>query len=97
MFGTKLHIIIVGLVLITVVGCKKESHPPTAPEIRFEDFSFAQDSTTGFLTFYYHDLNGDIGLKEQETEPPFPKDIQAYHNTNEKTSWITLHIQLVKR
>jgi hypothetical protein len=75
MFKTKLHIIIVGLIVLVASGCKKESHPPTAPEIKYENFTFASDSTTGLLTFYYHDLNGDIGLKENEVDPPYDFDL----------------------
>jgi hypothetical protein len=75
MFKTKLHIITVGLIVLMASGCKKQSHPPTAPEIKYENFAFASDSTTGFLTFYYHDLNGDIGLKENEVDPPYDFDL----------------------
>ncbi len=75
MSGTKIHIIGLVFMLIAVLGCKKESFPPTAPDIRFDSFHFDADSTTGYLTLYYHDLNGDIGIKENESNPPNQYDL----------------------
>ncbi len=86
MSGTKIHIIALVLPLVALLGCKKESFPPTAPDIRFENFYFASDSTTGYLTFYYHDLNGDIGIKENESNLPNQYDlfVTYYEKVNGK-------------
>ena len=76
---------------ITVMTClvffpscmKKEVYPDT-PEIAFQSFVLGFDTgkvaKKGYLTISFKDGNGDIGLRPDETQPPFDTGSIYYYN-----------------
>jgi len=71
-----IHIIVFGIVIFTIYSCTKQETYPIIPEIKFEDFLLHYNSginayDMGVLTITFKDGDGDIGLKQFETEPPY--------------------------
>jgi len=65
-----------GLLVIFITSCIKVEEYPIVPEIKFEDFVLLQNIQTGeiergVLKISFKDGDGDIGLKQTETEPPY--------------------------
>jgi len=72
------------LLLLLASGClKKESYPDT-PAIELKGFTLMFDSAQfakrGILSISYTDGNGDIGLSEGDTLPPYSRDSLCYYN-----------------
>jgi len=64
---------ILGLLLSS---CQQEETYPIIPEIKFEDFTLLYNQNTGIiergvLKISFKDGDGDIGLRQNETDPPF--------------------------
>lgn len=64
---------IVGLILYS---CSNEEQYPIIPEIQFEDFVLLYNPTSGLtergvLKISFKDGDGDIGLRPEETQPPY--------------------------
>lgn len=74
------------LAFMAIGGCKKSEFFPIIPAIEFKDYYFTQDpdlptDTLLGLIFSYTDGDGDIGLNQGDTFPPFksqigPNDVQ---------------------
>jgi hypothetical protein len=62
---------------------KKESYP-IVPEIEFQQFTLEFDSgiyaKRGFLTIAFKDGDGDIGLRPDQTNPPYNAGSIYYYN-----------------
>ncbi|MEI7663969.1 MAG: hypothetical protein WCK34_17315 [Bacteroidota bacterium] len=65
-------------------SCRKKEVLPDIPEIAFQSFVTVFDTgkvaTKGYLTISFKDGNGDIGLKPEETQPPFDSGSIYYYN-----------------
>ncbi|MCD4696876.1 MAG: hypothetical protein K8S16_11625 [Bacteroidales bacterium] len=66
-------LVIMGIILFS---CVKKEEYPIVPEIKFEDFILLYNTELGFiergvLKITFKDGDGDIGLKQDETEPPY--------------------------
>ena len=75
------------LLLFTVFlfnSCTKKSNYPNTPEIQYVDFTKIQNGTgidnKGILKISFTDGNGDIGLAQSDTLPPFNLGSQWYYD-----------------
>jgi hypothetical protein len=77
--GSKIGLIS-GVVSIIVFlgGCLKPQEYPAEPIIEFVSFQSFNDS--GLVTFKFTDGDGDVGLGENETSPPYDTASKFYHN-----------------
>lgn len=64
--------------MLMVQGCLKPEKYPDEPEIKFKFFKAMGDS--GLVSFEFTDGDGDVGLGESETTPPFDTSSQFYYN-----------------
>ena len=77
---------IIGLIIIMgtfLFACKKPVNFSDIPEIKFISFEKYKDNQTedgAILTFSFKDGDGDIGLHEWETFPPFDSTSVYYYN-----------------
>lgn len=72
---TKIQLLLVGIVAISLYSCIKTQSVPNTPSIAFKDFvKYGKDSADMIITF--KDGDGDIGLVPGDTAPP--------HNVNGK-------------
>ena len=65
-----------GLVAMLLISCIKEEDYPIVPEIEFEDFLLLINPQTqlverGVLKISFKDGDGDIGLRQADTAPPY--------------------------
>lgn len=70
-----------GAILVVGVlfsGCLKTEEFPDEPRIAFKSFEFFGDSAS--LTITFTDGNGDIGLDDSDTAPPFDTSSAYYFN-----------------
>lgn len=78
--------ILVPLILLAflVSGCTKQPEYPIEPAISFVSFTKVQNNTgkddKGILKITFTDGDGDIGLSESDTEPPFDTASMYYYN-----------------
>jgi hypothetical protein len=61
---------------VVLAGCLKEEEYPIVPEIKFEDFILLLNTQTGIiergvLRISFKDGDGDIGLNQNDTAPPY--------------------------
>ncbi|MCB0824455.1 MAG: hypothetical protein KDC09_17285 [Bacteroidales bacterium] len=59
-----------------IISCNDKETYPIIPEIKFEDFVLLYNPTSGLiergvLKISFKDGDGDIGLRQGETDPPF--------------------------
>ncbi len=64
------------LIVVTIYSCNDDEEYPIIPEINFEGFTKLWNPNTmiydrGVLKISFKDGDGDIGLKNSETEPPY--------------------------
>ena len=78
---------LVGLFLLAlaVLSCQKPVEYPIEPKITYEGFNYLinPDSTfsgEGIISFSYTDGDGDLGLDESDTLPPFGLHDAHYYN-----------------
>jgi len=70
---------------LTMLACQKPVEYPIEPKIAYEGFTylFNPDSTfsgEGIISFTYTDGDGDLGLDDSDTLPPFgPRDAHYYN------------------
>jgi hypothetical protein len=76
--GTKI-IGILFLALIAGVSCKPESCDDPVPSMSYKDLISIQDSVYR-LEFNFKDCNGDVGLGQNDTLPPYNVDGDYYYN-----------------
>ena len=70
--------LIVFLAPIVLVSCLKPVEYPIIPEISFKSFTPSGDSAA--LIIEFTDGDGDIGLAEYETSPPYDTSSIFYYN-----------------
>ena len=73
------------LVALAVVSCQKPVEYPVEPKITYEGFAYLMnpDSTfsgEGVISFSYTDGDGDLGLDDTDTLPPFGFNDAHYYN-----------------
>ena len=72
------------LLIFGLISCKKEKCDSTKPIISFDNFITFADTGNGFntakLTILFEDCNGDVGLDDDNLEPPFDTASQYYYN-----------------
>jgi hypothetical protein len=77
-----LFLLIGGFMLLS--SCMKKETYPDIPEIAFQSFITQFDTGSyakrGFLTISFKDGNGDIGLRTNQTGPPFDSGSIYYYN-----------------
>ena len=71
--------------LLATVSCQKPVEYPIEPKIAYEGFTylFNADSTfsgEGIVSFSYTDGDGDLGLDDSDTLPPFGLNDAHYYN-----------------
>lgn len=74
----KYSIIIALAIAVIFYGCLKPDKYPPEPSIEFK--SFEQMGDSGKIVFSFTDGDGDIGLGENETTPPFDTSSKFYNN-----------------
>jgi hypothetical protein len=71
------------LMVLLLSTCKKKEIYPSVPSIEYKDATFymASDGTDSLmvLTFSFKDGDGDIGLNQQDTNPPFQAARDKYN------------------
>ncbi|MHC1706927.1 MAG: hypothetical protein AB9842_05325 [Bacteroidales bacterium] len=81
MLRLRVALFIFGLFLLS---CTKRDQFSDTPEIEFVSFTKIQNGTgidnKGLLTISFTDGNGDIGLSQTDTFPPFNLGSQWYYN-----------------
>ena len=71
--------ILIGILLVvSVASCLKPQEFPPEPEIAFKDFVILSDSAK--LTVTFQDGDGDIGLSESDTLPPYDTSSIYHYN-----------------
>lgn len=77
-----LSVIIIQLLFIS--GCSKDYDYPDEPVLQFREFRFVQNPegivTSGILVLEFTDGDGDIGLGQEDTLPPFEYGSEYYYN-----------------
>ncbi len=72
------------LACLTMASCMKKESFPVTPEIVFEqmilEFDTGMYASRGYLTFSFRDGDGDIGLTDDMTQPPFDTGSIYYYN-----------------
>ena len=76
---------LIGLLLLALAACQKPVEYPIEPKIAYEGFTylFNADSTfsgEGVISFSYTDGDGDLGLDDADTLPPFGFNDAHYYN-----------------
>jgi len=82
-FSTILPLVCISVIVLTT-GCKQDVIYPIIPSIKFKDYSI-QKSVLGKdsalkLTISYTDGDGDLGLKQEDINPPFDSGSIYYYN-----------------
>jgi hypothetical protein len=71
-------------VILFAGSCRKFEEYPFEPEIAFQDFGVFIDSVSGepygVLAVSYMDGDGDIGLEQHDTLPPYQPGGEFYYN-----------------
>ena len=73
------------LMALAVFSCQKKVEYPVEPKIAYEGFTYLMnpDSTfsgQGVISFSYTDGDGDLGLDDSDTLPPFGFNDTYYYN-----------------
>jgi hypothetical protein len=88
----------IGLLFLSLSGCKPEKQLPPEPVIEFKSFTQFGDSAS--LVISFTDGDGDIGLSDAFNQPPFDTGSTYYHNlfleydTLENGAWRRVAFQL---
>ncbi|MCR5660281.1 MAG: hypothetical protein K6G25_13270 [Bacteroidales bacterium] len=73
------------LLVLAVYSCQKPVEYPIEPRITYEGFTYLIDSDStftgeGIISFSYTDGDGDLGLDDSDTVPPFGFNDAHYYN-----------------
>jgi len=78
------YIIVFSIIIISLSSCIENPEYPVIPEIKFKDFQIMKSQqgkdSLGILIFTFTDGDGDIGLDESDTFPPFNSESEYYYN-----------------
>ena len=81
---SKIILFIVIISIFTIPSCKKLPTYPATPAITFKSLTKIPNGTSsddkGILTISFTDGDGDLGLNEGDTLPPFNRGSQYYYN-----------------
>jgi hypothetical protein len=82
---TKIGFILLLLAAIGFAACNKFEQFPDEPAIKYDRFILLMNPATGItergvLQFSYTDGDGDLGLSNQDTDPPFNFGGDYYYN-----------------
>jgi len=76
---TKIHFIFSTLLMLLVLqSCFKKEVYPIEPVITYDSFSVVSDSAT--LTINFTDGDGDLGLTDSDTLPPYDINSEFHYN-----------------
>ncbi len=77
-------IILLAAAIAAFVSCNKEEDFPEVPYLEYRDFSVLRNANNidekGILKVYFTDGDGDMGLDNGDTLPPFDKNSIYYYN-----------------
>jgi hypothetical protein len=81
----KLTVFFTLVIGIISVSCRRIDEYPPEPSIKFMEFEKVFNSTDsvydrGILKFEYTDGDGDLGLEDSDTFPPFNPESKYYYN-----------------
>ena len=84
-FNIKLSFILSVLAVLAAISCKRLEEYPVEPAITFLEFEKIFNETDsiydrGVLKFEFTDGDGDIGLEDRDTFPPFNPGSKYYYN-----------------
>jgi hypothetical protein len=79
-------------ICVFLCSCRRPEQYSDIPEIKFISFEKI-NQTEGILAFYFQDGEGDIGLNDQETKPPF--DFNFFCDYYEKQNGIFVKIDSI--
>lgn len=73
MKSSQVHYLLIFVVFLALSGCFDAPEFPTTPQIEFRGIEYVETefSDSLALTFYFEDGDGDIGLRSNETTPPY--------------------------
>ena len=76
---TKIRFIFSFLIITAVLqSCFKKEEYPIEPKITYDSFKVISDSAT--LTFNFTDGDGDLGLNDSDTLPPYDINSEFHYN-----------------
>lgn len=88
------------LLLAFLSACKTKEIYPSIPQVEYKSASFLRgsDGTDSLLifTFSFKDGDGDIGLNQQDTFPPFQADRNRYNQAS-NPYYYNLHIDYFEK
>ena len=70
------------------VGCKKEETTPQPPVITFLDAQFSNDNSASIVSFEFFDVNGDLGLQQEENTGDQQYNIFVDYYEKQNGVWI---------
>ena len=81
----KKTIVIIFALLLALASCRKAVEYPVEPRIEYRGFSYLIDADSTFtgecvVSFSYTDGDGDLGLDDSDTLPPFGLHDAHYYN-----------------
>ena len=81
----KKSLIIILFAFFTLAACQKKVEYPIEPKIAYEGFTYLLDADStfsgeGVISFSYTDGDGDLGLDDSDTLPPFGFHDAYYYN-----------------
>lgn len=84
-FNIKVSLILSVFVLVALISCIRMQEFPVEPSVTFKSFEKIFNTTDsiydrGILTFEFTDGDGDIGLEDQDTFPPYNPGSKYYYN-----------------
>lgn len=83
-FPKILQFCVILLILFIIDSCRKKEEYSVIPYIQFKSFAKISNSTAkddkGILTITFTDGDGDIGLAEGDTTPPYNKEGEYFYD-----------------
>jgi hypothetical protein len=84
-YQIKVNLILSAFIMLAIISCKRMEEYPIEPVISFLDFEKLYNETDsvydrGILKFEFTDGDGDLGLADIDTFPPFNPGSKYYYN-----------------
>lgn len=89
-YASKITLLLGATCLLFFTGCTPDDCEEEIPEIEFKSFERAQDSA--LLTISFLDCDGDIGLRENETDPPYDFNLFVSYLEWKGGEWVKLEL-----
>ncbi|MFZ4414636.1 MAG: hypothetical protein ACOYOV_16250 [Bacteroidales bacterium] len=77
---SKIYILTLLMFILFLFSCKKEKVYPVIPVIEYKEFLYNPGLQEGSFVFKFTDGDGDIGLRQSDTYPPFDTNSIYYNN-----------------